>query len=262
VAIKFREPKINLIIEIGPAVAILSATLFISIFIAEFTFTSGVRAIGLILFRFFRLSLVLALPLLLLPAVCALMQNFFNRGNRNLVQVEKERDPTFHPMKSWILRPIQGIGLAMMVATKLMDLLQIYTGSTLSMETIFPPREFNPWNFITATAVGVVISLLLSFLWSLDDLGIRFYNKKTRELKMIGRYLGLFLPIFAGFYGIVSHFENYTHLVAAKYLGQMVIILYPPFVLFSVLHSRYLIKREVVLLARLRTAPAKVLLDR
>jgi len=130
------------------------------------------------------------------------------------------------------------------------------------MDTIFPPREFNPWNFITATAVGVAIALLLSFLWSLDDLGIRFYNRKTRELKMIGRYLGVFLPILTGFYGIVSHFENYTHLVAAKYLGQMVIILYPPFVLFNVLHSRYLIKREVVLLSRLRTAPGKVLVDR
>ena len=76
----------------------------------------------------------------------------------------------------------------MLVATKLMDLLQIYTGSRISMDTIFPPKEFNPWNFITATAVGLAISLVLSFLWGLDDLGIRLYNRKTRELKMIGRY--------------------------------------------------------------------------
>ena len=130
------------------------------------------------------------------------------------------------------------------------------------MGTIFPPKEFNPWNFITATAVGLAISLLLSFLWSLDDLGIRLYNRKTRELKMIGRYLGVFLPIITGLYGIASHFENYAPLVAAKYLGQMGIILYLPFGLFIVLHSRYLIKQEAVLLGRLRTTPGLVLVNR
>ena len=242
--------------------AILLATIFISTFITEFTFTSGVRAIWLNIVRFFRLSLVLTLPLLLLPAVCSLLQGFFNSGDRNLVQVQTERNPNCHPMKSWVIRPIQGIGLAMLVATKLMDLLQVYTGSRISVDIIFPPREFNPWNFITATAVGLAISLLLSFLWSLDDLGIRLYNRKTKELKMIGRYLGVFLPILAGFYGIVSHFENYTQFVAAKYLSQMVIILYPPFVVFNVLYSHYLIKQEAVLLGRLRTAPGLVLVNR
>jgi hypothetical protein len=79
---------------------------------------------------------------------------------------------------------------------------------------------------------------------------------------MIGKYLGVFLPILTGLYGIAGHFETYAPIMAAKYLSQMVIILYPPFVLFVVLHSRYLIKQEVVLLSRLRTAPGKVLVDR
>jgi hypothetical protein len=141
---KFNKIGIKLIKEIGPAAAILLATIFISTLITEFTFTSGVRAIWLNMVRFFRLSLVLTLPLLLLPAGCSLLQGFFNRGDRNLVQVQTERNPTCRPTKSWIIRPIQGIGLAMLVATKLMDLLQVYTGSRISLEIIFPPREFNP----------------------------------------------------------------------------------------------------------------------
>ena len=69
---------------------------------------------------------------------------------------------------------------------------------------------------------------------------------------MIGKYIGLLLPIFFGFYGIISLFENNTQLIVAKYVAQMVVVLYPPFVVFNVLHSRYLKSREEVLLKRLK----------
>jgi hypothetical protein len=69
---------------------------------------------------------------------------------------------------------------------------------------------------------------------------------------MIGKYVGLLLPIFLGFYGILSLFENNTQLIVAMYVAQMVVVLYPPFVVFNVLHSRYLKSREDNLVRRLK----------
>ncbi len=105
--------------EMGPALAILLATLAISTFITEFTFTFGFTALWKTLFRFLRLSLVLTLPLFLLPGICARVQGFFNRGRRQLVQIQEDRDALIHPLKNWAIRPFQGIGLGMLVAAAL-----------------------------------------------------------------------------------------------------------------------------------------------
>jgi hypothetical protein len=149
----------------------------------------------------------------------------------------------------------------MLIATKLLAFLEVYYGSKITVYDILPPGEFNPGRFFSTLAILVVVSLLLSFLWTLDDLGVRHYNRRTREVRMIGKYVGLLLPIFFGFYGIISLFENNIRLLVAQYVFQMVVILYPPFVVFNVLHSRYLIKREDILLEKLKTAPGFILRD-
>jgi Ca2+/H+ antiporter len=248
--------------EMGPALAILLGTLIISIFITEFTFTFGLNAAWKTLFRFLRLSFVLAIPLFLLPAICAAAQGVLNRGNRQLVRVQEDRDSAIHPLQTWVIRPFQGIGLGMLLATKLLTFLQLYGGATITAETILPPGQFHVGRFISATAISIVVSLLLSFLWALDDLGVRYYNRKTGEVRMIGKYIGLLLPIFFGFYGIFSLFDEYDRLQAALYIAQMVIVLYPPFVVFSVLHSRYLNSREDKLLEKLKAAEDVIWADR
>ena len=235
--------------EMAPALALLLATLIISTFITEFTFNFGLTALWKTLLRFLRLSLLLTLlPLLLLPSLCTLLEGLFNRGIRHLIQLQEDRDPAIHPLKNWVIRPFQGIGLAMLLASKLLSLLEIYTGSRITVQAVLPPGEFNPGRFFSSIAIGVAVSLLLSFLWTLDDLGVRHYNTKTREVRMIGKYIGLLLPTLFGFYGIISLFQNNTQLLVAKYVAQMVVILYPPFVVFNVLHSRYLKSREDVFL--------------
>jgi hypothetical protein len=246
----------------APALAILLGTLIVSTFITEFTFTFGLTAAWKTLFRFLRLSIVLTIPLLLLPGICAMVQGFFNRGNRQLVRVREDRDTVIHPLKNWVVRPFQGIGLGMLLATKFLSLLQLYSGAGVNAETILPPGQFQAGRFLSATAISVVVSLLLSFLWTLDDLGIRFYNRKTGEVRMIGKYLGLLLPIVFGFYGIFSLFDEYDRLPAAIYIAQMAIVLYPPFVIFSVLHNRYLRSQEDKLLERLKAAQDFILADR
>ena len=244
--------------EMMPAVALLLATLIISTFITEFTFNFGLTALWKTLLRFLRLSLLLTLPLLLLPNLCRLLEGLFNRGTRHLIQIQEERDPAIHPMKNWIIRPFQGIGLSMLLASKLLTLFEFYTGSKTTVDTILPQGAFNARRFFSLIAIGIIASLLLSCLWTLDDLGIRHYNRKTREIRMIGKYIGLLLPIFFGFYGIISLFQDNTRLMVAKYIAQMVVVLYPPFVVFNVLHSRYLESCEKVLLRRLKAVAGGV----
>ncbi len=238
--------------EMAPALALLLATLIISTFITEFTFNFGLTAFWKTLLRFLRLSLLLTLPLFLLPSLCTLLEGLFNRGTRHLIQLQEDRDPAIRPLKNWVIRPFQGIGLAMLLATKLLTLLEIYSGSKITVDTILPQGAFKLGRFLTSITIGLTVSLLLSFLWTLDDLGVRCYNRKTREVRMIGKYVGLLLPIFLGLYGIFSLFENNTQLIVAKYVAQMVVVLYPPFVVFNVLHSRYLKSREENLVRRLK----------
>ena len=248
--------------EMGPALVLLLATLIISTFITEFTFNFGLTALWKTILRFLRLSLLLTLPLLLLPSLCRLLESLFNRGTRHLIQIQEERDPAIHPIKNWVIRPFQGIGLAMLLATKLLTLLEFYSGSKITMDTILPQGVFNVRRFFSLMAIGIIVSLLLSCLWTLDDLGIRHYNQKTWEVRMIGKYIGLLLPIFFGFYGIITLFQNNTQLLVAKYVAQMVVVLYPPFVVFSVLHSRYLSRREDILLGRLKALSGSILQKR
>jgi len=244
--------------EMGPALAILLATLIISTLLTEFTFNFGLKALWKTLFRFLRLSLFLTLPVFLLPGICSFIGGILNRGKRHLIQAQEDRDTAVHPLKNWIFRPLQGIGLCMLLATKLLAFLEIYTGSRVTMDAILPQGKFDPARFFSSIAIGIAVSLLLSCLWTLDDLGVRHYNTKTREVRMIGKYIGLLLPIFFGFSGIISLFDNNTQILVAKYVAQMVVILYPPFVVFNVLHSRYLKSREEALLRRLKAVSGEI----
>jgi hypothetical protein len=150
----------------------------------------------------------------------------------------------------------------MLVATKLLNFLEIYTGSRVTLDTVLSPGHFNPERFLGATAIAIIVSLLLSLLWALDDLGVRHYNGKTQEVRMIGRYVGILLPIFFGFYGIINLFEEHSRLLAFQYIAQMLVVLYPPFVVFNVLHARYLARVEERILGKLKAAPGAILMDR
>jgi hypothetical protein len=247
--------------ELGPALAILLATLVVSTFFTEFTFAFGWNALWKTFLRFLRLSLILTLPLLLLPGLCSVLHRFLSRGTHQLIQVEKDCDLAIHPLKNWLLRPFQGLGLVMLIAVKLLAFLEIYTGHPITANAILPPRHFEPWRFVSSTAIFIVASLLLSLLWTLDDLGVRHYNRKTRELRMIGKYLGVVLPILFGTYGVVTLFGDHTRALAVQYILQMVVLLYPPFVVFNVWHARYLRNHEEVLLGRLEAVRGNVLLD-
>jgi hypothetical protein len=235
-----------------PAVVVLLLTLLISAFFTKFVFVSGVESFWKILLRFFRLTIILALPILCLPYVSAVMQYLLNRGNYRLIQMREERSHEFNRWHGWLIRPLQCIGLAMLIAAKFITVLQIYTGDAITTSTVLPPLHFSLGRFLSITAIAMTTSLLLSFLWTLDDVGIRYSNTKTGEVRMIGRYIGMLLPIIFGFYGIFNLFESHEQLLAVQYILQMIIVLYPPFVVMTVLHFLYIEKYENFLLEKLK----------
>jgi uncharacterized membrane protein YeiB len=68
---------------------------------------------------------------------------------------------------------------------------------------------------------------------------------------MIGKYAGTLMPVLFGFYGVFGLFSQFQRTEAFVYLFQIVLILYPPFVVFSVFHTHFLQKRGETILRRL-----------
>jgi hypothetical protein len=256
-----KDNVIGTLREIWPALVVLLGTLIISSFAERIGFLEVKKELWKILLRFFRFTFVLSLPLLFLPWVSSMMRGVLHRSNRQLIQIQEERAEMADRLNSWFIRPLQGIGLLMLIATKFLTFLHIYTGTTADSSFVFPPTVFSIGRFFVVTFITMVTSMLLSLLWALDDLGIRHINRKTGEVRMIGKYLGVLLPVLFGFYGIINLFKAHELQAAVMYVAQMVIILYPSFVIFAVLHYHYIRRHERVLLKRLKVVPRAIMTD-
>lgn len=237
--------------EMGPAIFILLLTITLSIFLGEFTFLKGWEASYIGLLRFFRLTLILCLPLLALLPIESKLGSVIRRRGGVLLRMEDKQDLEIHPIKHWLFRPLQGIGIGLLFATKLLGTLQIVTGSTPKVSLFIPHGQFTSGRFFIAAGITVFVSLLLSTLWTLDDMGVRYFNRKNHEIKMIGRYMGRVMPILFGFYGMLSLFGEYPKTEALAYLFQIIVILYPPFAVFSIIHAHFVQRKAENLLKRL-----------
>jgi hypothetical protein len=100
----------------------------------------------------------------------------------------------FQPLKHWLLRPLQGIGLVLIFGAKILWVLQIATGEAILPDLLIPKGQFEIARFLVVTGIIILISLLLSVLWTLDDFGIRYFSRKNHEIKMIGKYVGTLRP--------------------------------------------------------------------
>jgi hypothetical protein len=96
-------------------------------------------------------------------------------------------------------------------------------------------------------AIAVIASLLLTLFWTLDDLGARQRNKKTGEVKMAGRYLGVILPVLFGFTGFLNLLQDIPASLAVQYILQIAVALYPPFMTLAVCHAVYIYEKGDVL---------------
>ena len=229
--------------EIGHAVVVLILTISLSIFLGEFTFLKGSEAIYKGLFRFFRITLLLCLPLYLLLPIFGRLGKAVQRKESAFLQMKGKQDLEIHPLKHWLLRPFQGIGIGLLFGMKLLAVLQVMTGTTATAFLLTPKGQFQFGRFLIVSGITILISLLLSTIWTLDDMGIRYFNQKNHEVRMIGKYAGTLMPILFGFYGVFSLFDQFSKMQALTYLFQMIVILYPSFTVFSVFHAHLVQKK-------------------
>ena len=227
--------------EISPALTVLFFSILFSYFFDSSTPINGREALLRALTRFIRFALLLCLPLYVLLPIYRFV---VARMREKLLQTEKRRESCIHPFKHWIFRPLQGIGIGLLFEAKLLAALQILTGVTAQPVLFFSRGQSQLERLLVISGITVIISLLLSTLWTLDDVGIRVVNRKDQELKMIGKYIGTLMPILFGFYGIFSLMADYPARQAFIFLFRIAMILYPPFAVFAVVHFRFLRSRE------------------
>jgi len=214
-----------------------------SIFSGEFAFLRGWESLYRGLLRFFRTTLVLCLPLFLLPSIFGNLGSVIRRRKEIFIQIKRKQALEIRPIKHWLFRPFQGIGIGLLFATKLLGVLQIVTGSTATASILLPKGQFQPGRLLVVTGITILVSLVLSTLWTFDDLGIRYFNRKDYEIKMVGKYVGTLMPIVFGLYGVFSLFDQFSKMQALIYLFQMVVILYPSFTVFSIFHAHFIQRR-------------------
>jgi hypothetical protein len=227
--------------ETSPALTVLFFSILFSYFFGSITPITGREVLLRALIRFIRFALLLCLPLYVLLPIYRFV---VARMREKLLQTEKRRDPSLQPIKHWIFRPLQGIGIGLLFETKLLAALQIITGVTAQPFLFFSRGQFQLGRMLVISGITVVISLLLSTLWTLDDVGIRVVNQKDQEIKMIGKYVGTLMPILFGFYGIFGLIADYPARQAFIFLFRIALILYPPFAVFAVMHFRFVRSRE------------------
>ena len=242
--------------EAGHALLILIFSILASIFLGEFTFLKGWESVYRGLFRFFRFTFSLCLPLYFLLPIYGKLGFVFKRKDGTLIKIQEKEDLEIRPTKHWLSRPFQGIGIGLLFATKLLGVLLIVSGSTATASILLPQGQFQPERLFVVAGITVFLSLFLSTVWTLDDLGIRYFNERDYEIKMVGKYVGTLMPVLFGFYGIFSLFGDYPRTEALTYLFQIVVILYPPFAVFSILHSRFIQRRAESLSKTLFTGKA------
>ena len=223
----------------SPAIIILVLTLVVSVVTGhpQDLFLAG-STMDVVL-RFMYVTAALLVPLVVLPWTLTLAGHVAKRFGQ-LVKVLVSVEMELSKSDAWISRPIQGIALAMIFAERFLNLLEFSTGAS-SSQTL---AQFT--FFITG---GILTSLFLSAVWSLDDLGVKLYDHKTSQVRTAGGSIGTILPLVTGIIGISTlfHFDSPVH--ALIELLQIVIVLYPSYVIFVTAHNEFL-KRRIGLVSR------------
>jgi len=235
-----RNSLLDSIFEFSPAIVVLAATFFVSFYAGTaeglFLVQSNVRT----LVRFISITMILLVPLPILPPFIAFVgkrlteEGFLGR----LVKGEMRSRVKFRKSLLWLIRPLQGIGMSMLFSNQFLNLFRTFS------EASFLDALIRPILFIV---VSVPISILFSALWSLDDLGVKLYLRQTGEVRSVGSYVGTILPVVSGALGIYSLFQHSSPVDALLFLILMVTVLYPPYVLFAVIHDKFFDQRKVKL---------------
>jgi hypothetical protein len=226
-----------------PAFAVLILNIVLSFFFGDILFEASWKVIYRILLRFIRFTILLCLPLyLLLP----LYRYIIQKMRHWLVQGISSKEPPRPYLLYWIYRPFQGIGISFLFGGKLISALTVKAFSLVEPISLVPRGSFNMGLFVLTTVITVAVAILLSLAWAFDETGIRYINRDKIEMSILGKYVETLTPFIFGMYGIFALLSKYSIPQASLYIFQIIIILYPPFLVFSVFHSFFIRKRNKV----------------
>ena len=233
--------KISGIKLLLPAFIVLVFNIVLSFFFGDILFESSWEVIYRILLRFIRFTVLLCLPLyMLLPIFRFVIKKMRHR----LVQGKINREQPHNYLLYWFYRPFQGIGISFLFGGKLIAVLTVKAFSLVEPISLVPKGSFNAGLFVLTMVITVTVALLLSLIWAFDEAGIRYINRKKMEMTILGKYVETITPFLFGLYGIFSLLSKHSILQASLYIFQIIIILYPPFLIFSVFHSYFIQKRN------------------
>lgn len=226
--------------EMIPVFLVFSFSLGFSLYLSDHSASESWKVVYRVFLRFFRYTLLLCLPLYLMRPIYKFI---LEKGKETLIQLGHPEAKTIHPLRHWLFRPFQGIGIGFLFATKLLALIQTISGPATDASASVFPGHFQLWRLLLVTGITMFISLLLSTLWTLDDMGIRYYNRRDQELKMIGKYVGTLMPLIFGLYGLFSLLTHYPKESALVVIFKIILAFYPPLVVFAVVHTRFITGR-------------------
>jgi hypothetical protein len=230
-----------------PAFIVLIGNIALSFLFGDILFEPGLKVTFRILLRFIRFTVLLCLPLyLLLPFYHFIIKKM----RRRLVAGKINRDISHSYLFHWFYKPFQGIGISFLFGGKLIAILTVKAFSLVEPISLIPKGKFNFGLFVLTTAVTIAVALLLSLIWTLDETGIRYINRKKIEMNILGKYLETITPFLFGMFGIFNLLSKYSIPQASLYIFQIIIILYPPFLVFSVFHSFFIHKRMKLLTSK------------
>jgi hypothetical protein len=250
-----RDKTLRLAVAVSPAVITFAAMIVVSLITGHPPDLFLTQATIGIPVRFVFITAVLVAPIAVLPRLLAVLGRI---SIREKILGRLVRIPTGAAQECcrpivWGLRPFQGIGLHMTLAEKFLSFLESSAG--ISLQTWLARATF----FLIGSAL---VSLFLSTVWALDDLGVRIYNSGTGEVNMAGRSVGTILPLISGAVGITALFHRSLPLDALSDLVQIVMVLYPPYIFFAIIHNEFLRSRSLALLEKFHLATITTQLER
>ena len=199
-----------------------------------------------ILTRFIFTTPVLITPINAIPRILTRV-GCFAGSNVLFGQFVKTKAAPLHEFNvssDLVLRPLQGMALSLIFAERFLNFLELSAGTSYS-------------NFVLKSAVfaflmvNPLISLFLSFVWTFDDLGVKAYNKGTGEVRMLGRSIGIAIPLVTAVIGVFAMFHRAYSVDALIDLVGTLMVLYPPYLLCVIFHHHFVRNRFIDLSRRL-----------
>ncbi len=237
-------PKIA--IAISPSIFIFILTLIIFSTTAHTKSLFFTHSISSIPIRFIIITLILMSPILILNKLLNIIPRVMKdqRLSWRLVTASLNVDRKSNRFVIWLLRPFQGISLALILAERFLNV----------FEASIPLLPGGYARLLISDSLFLLLaSIFLSTIWAFDDLGIMVYNSRTTELRTAGSSIGTFLPLITGAIGVSALYHSNIGPYGAFFrLIEIIMILYPSYVIAAVLQNELIMRRHSDILSKLR----------